>query len=310
MAIKFISDDVIEDVLVYLDAITLWLDRALELWEKDALESLCGSIRITTRFNKRNSRMKNRGYKAKLTLRQPTDDALRFLKQRLDINARYLINYVEVALDIVMPTQRDAEELHQFIEKRWIKKGHRIMNGTKKIKEETTCLGSKKYKSQFLIYSSLPSRHFKDKPVCHIECRFQGSPKIKQRLCISTIDDLLSFDYSKFWSETLCLRELNVEKFGKFWYGIHLNSRSRIIVHGRYSRNVDESNGHLLCRVCRHKFFLMDSNIGQEFITNLKIFAKGFGKTLPLDRLLIPVDVDVVIKKARHPNLLARSGFL
>src|SRR5258708_11151048 len=140
--------DVVLDPLVYFDTVALWVGRPLEKWERDTLEGLCGRIIYRAALMKKNLWMLRLGYWVKLVMHQHTNDAFRFLQERLRDGPPPLINRVDCALDFLTDTPDNARALQHFFDQSLYKPWHRAEHEVAVFALETTYIGFKSWKSK------------------------------------------------------------------------------------------------------------------------------------------------------------------
>ncbi|MGB7543937.1 MAG: hypothetical protein WBM28_18210, partial [Burkholderiales bacterium] len=244
-------DAAIKDALVYFDTIHVWVSRNLKQWERDTLDTLCGSFSYRPIWRPTDRWMWLLGYRVKLVLQQPSRDAFEFLRQRLRERPAPMINRVDCAFDFLTSNHAKAERLQLYIDARWYKPYHREKHGVEIFAQATTYLGFKNWKSRYVTYADKPSRHMGG-PCCHLECRFQ-SARVVAALGIDSIKDLLAFDHKAFWEKRLRLYEYDLEELGKRWNGRHLNSAPAIQKFGNFTYNADKRVGETLVRLLAAK---------------------------------------------------------
>lgn len=274
---------VITGRLAYFDTVSIWIPRLFLQFEKDVLASLCGSLiqRPAWRTSKTGRWMLRRGFKARLTLNQPTNDALRYLKKCLGSDKPVLINCVDCALDLYTDSCLDARDLQNYLDARLYKPYHRAAHQVVNYKEETTYVGFKNKGMQVITYSDKLSRH-NGSPCCHLEFHHQSN-RVVAKLGVRTLADLLAFDHSRFWKKRLRLVGYSHEELGKKWAGKSLREQPRIIKSKWVHRNMDEWAGLIICRSLANKFDTREPVL-------MDVIAKFSGRGLRISRLLKEVD--------------------
>lgn len=207
-----VTDSHIEETLAkvkkkipYIDRVTIWLDTSAHMIDLSGIKEFCGG----EVFERHTPMRKNPKWKCKIDLFQPSREAFILIKNQLC--ASYLINYFEPSLDYITDTHANAKAIQEFFEGTLIKKWHK----NKHIKKYDTGVyfGPRKTASNFVSYCGKPSK-MNDKPCCHIEMRFHGSPTVR-RAGIDCLDALIKFDPYRFWKKYLNLRRLeDMKKLG------------------------------------------------------------------------------------------------
>jgi len=237
------------------------------------------------------------GYRVRLVLQQPSDEAFQFLQQKLSGQPAPLINRVDVALDLISGSLADAEKLPLYIDSSLYKPYHRPAHIVTDY-QGTTYIGFKNGYTKYVIYADKPSRHI-GLPCCHLECRFQ-STRVVSALGIRSITDLLAFDYIGFWSKRLRLYQYDVEALGKRWNRRRLNHPPRIVRYGKWTRNLDKWTGAVILR-------LLATTGGKDklFLADLLAHFTCYGRSLA--GVLVPVDIGNLLGTLRPVGFNNRS---
>ena len=244
--------------------------------EREKLRSLCaGGIR--TQKNKSEEAL----YRWTIFLQQPRPEAFEFLAsleiyKRASPYPRYSISYVELSLDYV---GESIAELDKYL-RRHLCKGWVRSNKLRHFKS-TQYVGKEGRGSELVIYSDRPSKsHKSDRPCVHIEWRASGSQVVKKdAIAIKRFEDFLDFDHRAFWQKHFDLREIDIEKLGRFRDTQHQKRRRRaslIQQWGPVTRNLDQRTGHLLAR-------LATANLANKCDA---IARNKNGGTFPVDRFI------------------------
>ncbi len=208
----------IVDILPYIDRMVIWYASS-PTFDLEKLKSLCTDIKENKVGFMRYKDIKtgklrfNHLWKYKLELIQPTKDAIRYLSRKSV--GRYMINYVELALDFTAKKQEDVGEIRRFFDSHWVKKWH----GKQQIKRKggeysdpypkwcdigTAYYCERKSPLNYIIYSDRPSK-VNTKPCCHLEIRLRSHAAVKRaRLVIYEIFLERSF-FRQFWKKHLQL---------------------------------------------------------------------------------------------------------
>lgn len=245
----------VTNVIPYIDSISVAMFRNLKTYEKDTLDSLCGSVNFRSlRGSFPFSCVVNRKRVPMwfvLTFKQPTKEAIQFLlAQTQGTGPDPIIWGIEIALDLIVPTKRDARKIHMFFENSLSKRGKgrakeaRIFDGDA---GRTTYIGPRGRPSQLVIHSERPSK-ITNQACCHLEWRAVSRRSVVAT-GINSFDTLLDFVHSRFWRKKLKLYEIDYEALGKRIAGKHLNSRSITRNVGRFTWSHYESHAKLFIHV-------------------------------------------------------------
>jgi hypothetical protein len=179
-----------------------------------------------------------------LTITGPRPEAIKILDQIPNLS----INYLEPALDIILVDHPTILVWHELFNVGFVQPWH----GSKQTVQfdRGTYRGPRKPGKNYNWYSDKPDRIFREPNCLHLEGRHQGMAAIR-RLGIRTCNDLLSFDFSRYWQSNLRLFDLDLGRLGRFHNNRSSGQRRRaekITVHGRRVYNVDYATGCVLFR--------------------------------------------------------------
>ena len=268
----------ITGVFSYLDSIAIRTNRHLQDYERDTLESLCGSVNIP-RVSKP---MKYRPqWQERILLHQASDGAFEYLREIT--NDVYLINHIAVALDFETNTLFNANRIRAFIALHLFKPWHN--NQEINMCCETDYSSRKRWVSKNIArYSDKPSK-ISGKPCCHVECRINGAQPIR-REGISSFDDIVKLDHHGFWMKNLRLAEINQEKIGKRLIG-HQKRKKPLI-----REYIPELPFNLYKRIGNGYLRAIESDVTypllcvQKFIDNSTFNARPYLITIPAEEFL------------------------
>lgn len=197
-------ENMLQDVFAFIDTVQVWTDRPLVNYERDTLEGLCHGKVIKS--------YKKMGFSTKWierrSLQRPTSKAFKFLES-LEID--YLINRVELSLDLITQSKVDALVVKEFIDDHIVHPWH----GKQKVKiyEDTRYTGSRIDRRNIVTYADKPSK-VNGQPCCHIDFRFHSANSVRL-LGVYTMNDLYNFGHFEFWKKRLVLKYVDMEKLGK-----------------------------------------------------------------------------------------------
>jgi len=196
----------VQAIYAYIDAVWLWVHRPLTKAEYQYLRGNCGPLHIETKP------MPYRPcWRQWIQLRQPSDAALRFLNTITGED--HLINYVELAVDLIADDARGAEALHDYLNlhqvQRWHGKQRPWSCGTTSYNS-----GKRWVRNTFVTYSSRPSKATGEIHCCHPEWRLARASAVRAA-GITSLASLIGFDHRAFWERRLQLRAVDYGKLGR-----------------------------------------------------------------------------------------------
>jgi hypothetical protein len=182
----------IQEKVTFFDRVTIWFDTAVEFIDVDYLNEI-SKCKIVYKPMKLHGE-----YKQKLMLWQPKVEALIYLRNLLQQQpVKYLINYVEVAIDFITDKPKI---LHKLITNSLVFLPKTVPYFNEKNKG-TTYYGLRgKHKVVPVIYSTRDSK-VAEKPCCHFEYKHYGKQEcINKRL--ATFEQLINFNFMGFFKST------------------------------------------------------------------------------------------------------------
>lgn len=202
------------DAVAYFDKVQVWLKFAVNNEELAWLNRNCGKggahidVSLPARWDA--------SYRARLSLHQPNWAVLEWIDRRADA----LINQVEVALDLIWPSDRQADAAFWFFHKHLIRLHHGKTQqlrfyGDSATGEIGTLYDGQRWHTNLLTIYRWPNDRFTGEvlPILHIEWRANGVDALKQ---LGLPSHLLDFDFRAFWSKRLLLVDVEAERLGRF----------------------------------------------------------------------------------------------
>ena len=196
----------IEDRYPYFDAITVWLAHPINKNQINLVKSSCGSIHVhdepmiyLPKFTQR------------LQLSQPLDLAI--LQLRSMIKGEYLINYAEIALDLITASDADHEALRAVLDRCLVQPYH----GKRKLNSyrDTSYSANKRWTgNSTTLYSDRESKVTGEIYCNHLEWRITGKRSAGSAK-LSTFGEILYFDHRAFWQRKLRLYDVDLSKLGR-----------------------------------------------------------------------------------------------
>jgi hypothetical protein len=203
----------------YFDKIQFWVRNPLDFNTLTKLERACGrgGIHIENRPARFNNRQ--RQYRQRIELRQPSDQALRWLARRSDV----LVNRAEITLDLIFNSRAAKEEawdfLHQHLVRRWHGKSQEIRVFRSPPRNDDPGTGETRYdaggqvRNRLVLYAEDHSRLTGELNCVHIESRV-SSPRAIHAAGIESGQDLPEFDHRAFWKKRLLLYAVDRRRLG------------------------------------------------------------------------------------------------
>ena len=182
----------------------------------------------------------------RLQLRQPSDDALRFIASR-----RHHLNDVGLALDLTFNDKNDLDAARDFVNWHHVKSHHR---GQVRFYKTTRYTGPRKTTNNFVSYADQHC-HITGEVYClHIEWRLK-TKRALDRAGIHSVADVLTMDHRQFWLTRLILKTVaDAERLGRLIDNkLHNSNRRRRWIqqsaNQKFSYNFDLRTGGTLKRV-------------------------------------------------------------
>lgn len=196
----------------FVDKLRFWTKRRLSHAEIKALRPYCGGFRrmkLTADERATKGRfMAARGWFHRYQVEQPQPEALMLLHAYLGSNA--LVNYVELALELICNSRQETLQLHRWIERHWWQ-GWRSKKQVSANYDGATYSGNRTAQNRYTAYSDRPSKVTGAINCCKLEWRINGSTACKGKGMHSFLD-INSFDHFGFWKSNLRLSEIDRRK--------------------------------------------------------------------------------------------------
>lgn len=237
----------------------------------------------------------------RLEIVAPNKEALRMIAMRRDA----IVNYAEVALDLMVEDEVRLERLFDFIichlARRWRGRSRirRFADGESTDGTATHAIyfGRKSLGTTLVAYSDRESKRRKGEMCAHIEIRLHGTQTLR-RHGLDNPSSLLAFDQRVFWTRNLSLFRIDFERLGRR----HANRMEQA---KRKSVRVDRFSSFAFNRDLRTGASLFRSlavHEGEEF-RSLQAFIDKFGRD-PV--WLKPIDAHALLPPAPAPLLLCK----
>ncbi|HUS96767.1 MAG TPA: hypothetical protein VMX97_08525 [Hyphomicrobiaceae bacterium] len=189
-----------------LDAITVWLERPISETQIDLVRASCGFLEV------HNEPMEfSLEFQQRLQLKQPRD--LAFMLLRLMNKGEYLINYAEVALDLITASDADHDALRAVLDRCLVQPYH----GKRKLSayRDTSYSAYKRWTGNSItLYSDRESKVTGETNCNHVEWRISGARSVVSAK-LATFEEVLKFDHQAFWRKKLRLYDVDLGKFGR-----------------------------------------------------------------------------------------------
>ncbi len=230
----------------YFDNAQIWLKKPLGPGQLRRIEGHCHGGRPNGLHWVNKPCPFQPGYCQRLQLHQPTQQALELLAAMTAAADEPLINYVEVACDLIFEDQNEADKtVEYFLEhlvQPWHRKSMKIrcfykweeIDGIDFYRDwpigfstRNTRKGKRGRMGHWFVgYSSLPCRLTGETPCFHVEGR-HSSVRSLQRIGINDLSDLIDFDFDAYFASNMTLYELDCERLGRFHRNRLSGSKSR-----------------------------------------------------------------------------------
>jgi hypothetical protein len=232
----------IQSVYNFWDAAQFWLRQPLSERDRRYLKAHAGSMLLAHDLGITEPAWWDWSYRQVIRLCQPDDDAIRYLAERKDV----LLNYLELAHDLIFTNEEAAQELLRLTPKHFVQRWHRTRaactfeNGNYK-----TGLADKPG-MVFQAYADQYSKKTGEFDCYRIEAQITGAA-ILRRMGIGHPKDLLGFNLTTFWDRNLVYLDVDRETFGRCRINRVNKTKKRAKAVNGY--DVNRATGNLLCRV-------------------------------------------------------------
>ena len=199
------------------------------------------------------------------------------------------INYVEVALDVILAGHASKRRLHEQFNHDFVQPWHKSRK-TVEFSAGTYRELRRQPGANFVWYCDEPDRTWEYPHCFHLEGRHQGMRAVR-RIGLYNCRDLLSFDFASYWASRLRLLEIDLDRLGRFHNNRLSGQRRRLTkLHrsGAFRYNVDRATGAILFR---------NRGVHQnQEVRSVQQFVDRYGR----GSFLIPLDVSILIPKANE----------
>lgn len=259
----------------FLDVVQLWIENPLPKEVLLEIKQHCGNDERTKHPRVWPHPMKFQPkWQQRIRLFQPSEIALDILKR--SIRGDYLINYVEIALDLITPNPSEALHLSRYLIDHLVQRWHGGLR--------VNVVGSGLYwsedrtvRNQFVFYADRASKESGELDCVHLERRTFHASAVRS-LGIHGISDLVRLDHRKFWAKHLTLYDLDFAKLGRIILGTTRRT-DHVVQYSSEELNVDARVGELEIRLHPERNPALPTTCTQDVIDCLH-------KTVPLRRAL------------------------
>jgi hypothetical protein len=222
----------------YFDKVRIWLRRPLNKGRAGQLRH--GDHRVT-------DGCWFRCFQQQVELYHPTRETLHDLAAWLDGDDDVLINYVEVACDLILP-EFMATALDTLFKRGFLQPWHGAMvphNYPHSFTTRRIGKGSKRAGRWFQAYADRPCKLTGEVGCFHAEFKHQGVRSVRS-LGIRHPRDCLAFDFDAYFSKWMVLYDLDCERLGRFDHNRRSGAKRkkpRIGGSARHPYNNDQGRG-------------------------------------------------------------------
>jgi hypothetical protein len=275
-------------VCPYFDKLQFWVCNPLGHSTLAWLREQCGRGGLyvenkPARFNGR--------FRQRIELRQPSDQALRWLARHEDA----LINRVEITIDLAFESLAERDDMWEFFHRHIVRRWHgrnqeirayRAGSQTNSL-SDFGGLGDSRYDAggsapnKIVFYREEHSRITGEAHCLHLEWRLKGLAAVR-RAGIESGRDLPGFDHRGFWQKRLQFYDVDRRRLGRMINNRNSGKKRRahaIKQIGQFSINLDGRTGEVFAR---------SFETIQELIDHFKSSHK-------IHRVLVPIPTDVLL---------------
>ena len=203
---SYLTPPLVKAIYAYVDVVRVWVHVPLTDTDESYLREHCGSVHVWNKPMKYQPRWCKR-----IQLNQPSTTALSYLN--MVTRGNHLINYVELALDLIADDAPGADALHQYLDMHLVQPWHGKQRPWSHV---TSSYNSSKrwVRNNNVIYSSRPSKVTGEVHCCHLERRIATASAVRAA-GITNLASLIGFDQAAFWEKRLQLRAIDLSKLGR-----------------------------------------------------------------------------------------------
>ena len=211
----------------YFDKIQFWLLKPVDRATIARLRKQCG--RGGLYVENRRARFDAR-YRQRVELRQPSDQALRWLARHDDA----LINRAEVTIDLVFKSWAERDDAFDFLHHHLVRRWHGKRQQIRVYKaEDKRTSGGTRYDAgrwaanRIVFYREEHSRITGEIACLHLEWCLNGLKAVRSA-GIESGQDLLEFSHRRFWEKRLLLYKIDRRRLGRLIRNRVTGKRSRV----------------------------------------------------------------------------------
>jgi hypothetical protein len=253
----------------YIDVLVVWLRVALTPSQLSWLRPRAGGRKM--RVHNGRARF-NRHYVQRLTVYQPSNEALQSLATCEDA----LLTYLEISLDWIFEDQSDKDDAAEFVNQHLIKSHHRDQGI--RFYAETRYTGPRSAPNNIVTYADRASKG--GSPHCaHFDWRIKGSGTLR-RIGVNCVRDLLTFSHREFWRTRLRLCAIDRGILGRMYHNWQKGTKRRspwitFDLNRRFVYDHDSRAGGTIVRVLQSSQAVVDM----------------YRKRFEVDRCLVPYEI-------------------
>lgn len=260
----------------FLDVVKVWLREPLKPSRLSEIATYSGG-----RPHLQNGCPFDSRYTQRVDLYQPQPTALGVLASFDEV----LLNYVEIAFDLVLPDEMTAHRCVEFFKDHFAQPWHRASmqpafyykgpDLTGYSTRRSPRRGERRNGIWLVCYADRPCRVTNEPHCFHAEIRVQGVQALR-RLGIHHPRDLVGFDFASFFAKHINLYEIDLERLGRYLHNRQSGTKrksARIEAFGPISYNVDHRQGATVYRA------LSDTSDRSRPERSLQQFLDNFGSS-------------------------------
>lgn len=277
----------------YFDKVNLRLRNPLSRQQMLFLQANCRSRRKHHAVQMQGQYIS--GYPWLVSLVCPNRIALEFLAELPDA----IVNWVEPALDFILPEHDSPLEMAHFFERHFVQRWNR-KRSPRTFPNGGTITGQSAQGHFFAWYPDLASKVTGEINCFHLEGRIKGVQAV-HRIGIQHPADLLTLDHDAYWRRHLTLYKLDIGRLGQWHLNRHWGvrrHRAEYVGRSSYRYHVDRLTGSKLFRA--HGYSPTGQLSLQNFIANYGHGIRPYLRRIRLHLLLTSetaIDPDISLPK-------------
>jgi hypothetical protein len=235
------------------------------------------------------------GYQSRLEIEQPEMEVFlllakyeKFMSICEEPKSKYKISHIEIARDVICSSKKESlihrDFMLEHLRRRYSRE--QLVYVSKepiiseiKYSDKTGYWGRERSKSKLIMYPRISKKV--NEPCVHSEYKFWGASNIKKKTGISTLNDLINFDFEQFFTQQkekyITYEKIDYERLGRWVNNISLRENV-ISTFGKCRKFVYNEAERVANLFCRAEGIKTASDLRNFFKDNQKIINAKKGR--------------------------------